>query len=58
MKAGWYLVGFKMIKVLWYLIDRLSHVIFLHGDVVAYQLLHGATQDTVFQQLLHTLLVL
>lgn len=40
------------------LVDRLSHVVLFHGNVITNQLLHRCAQQAVFQQLLHVLLML
>lgn len=45
-------------NVVIYLVDGLSHVVLLHWNVVANQLLHGSAQLAVFQELLDVLLVL
>lgn len=41
-----------------YLVDGLPHEVFLHGDVVANELLHGAAQQTVIEELIQVYLML
>lgn len=48
----------KYCTILIYLVDRLSHVVLFHRNVVANQLLHRCAQQAVFQKLLHILLML
>lgn len=45
-------------EVFLYLVDSLPHEVFLHGDVVANELLHGATQQTVVEELIQVFLML
>lgn len=41
-----------------YLVDGLPHEVLLHGDVVANELLHGAAQQTVVEELVQVFLML
>lgn len=48
----------SILEVFPYLVDSLPHEVFLHGDVVANELLHGAAQQTVIEELVQVFLML